>query len=125
MDRTLTHVCHTRPVERRKVHHPMTLLELPGFDFLTLAMRPELDFDRPGTEEGGGATRGVLLRAYFVTVYSPRFSEFIHVELELVVSAHSVVSFLTVVVTTQTAQTTAEVRGSYHLYETVAVPCDF
>lgn len=124
MDWTLTHVCDTRPVEWREVHNAMALLELPGLDLLTLAVGPELDFDAARAEEGRGSSGVVLLGAHLIPLHPPGLGELVHIELELPVSSHGVVPLLPVVVPAQATQTPAEVRGGYHLHETVPIPRD-
>lgn len=79
----------------------MTLLKLPRLDLLTLSVSTELDLNAAGTQEGCGSAGSVLLGANFVTIHPPRLSKLVHVEFELVVSSHGVVSLLAVVVSTK------------------------
>lgn len=105
MDRTLTHVRHTRPVERCEVHHTVTLLKLPRLYLLALPVRPELHFDAARTQEGRRPARRMLLRANLISLDSPRLCKLIHVELELTITSHCVVTLVTVVVAAKAAET--------------------
>lgn len=112
------------PVKWRKVHHTVTLLELPQFYLLTLAMGPELDFDGAVAQEGCRATGRVLLRTNLVSFHPPRLSKLVHVKFEKAVASHGVVTFVAVVVATEAAEASAQVRGGYDLHKTIAVPRD-
>lgn len=124
VDRTLTHVGHTRPVERGEVNHTVALLKLPRFDLLALPVGAELDFDAAGAQDGRRAAGRVLLRADLVSLDSPRLGKLVHVELELPVTAHGVVALVAVVVPAKAAEASSQVGGGNDLHETVAVPRD-
>lgn len=124
MDRTLTHICHTRPVERAEVHNTVTLLKFPRLYLLALTVGPELDFDAAGAQEGRGPARRMLLGANLISFDSPRLGKLVHVELELAVASHGVVALVAVVVTTEATEPSAKMGSSYNLYKTVTIPCD-
>lgn len=114
----------TSPVKWREVDHTVTLLKLPQLYLLTLAVGPELDFDAAVAQEGRRATGRVLLGANLVPFHPPRLRKLVHIEFEKAVASHGVVAFVAVVVATQAAEASTQVRSGHDLHETVAVPRD-
>lgn len=100
----------------------MTLLELPGLELLTLPVSAEPDLYTAGTEVRGGPPEG--LGTNLIPLHSPRLCKLIHHELEEAVAAHGVIPLVSIVVPTEAAETTAQVRSSHHLHEAVPVPRD-
>lgn len=102
----------------------MAPLKLPRLNLLALPVGAELDFDAARAEEGRRPARQRLLGANLVPLDSPRLCKLVHVELELPVASHGVVSLVAVVVATKAAEASTQVGSSHNLHETVAVPCD-
>lgn len=67
-------------------------------------MGTELDLYAAGTQEGCRLAWRMLLRANLVSLYPPRLGKLVHVELEVAVASHGVVSFVAVVVATKAAE---------------------
>lgn len=87
-------------------------------------MGAELDFDAAGAQEGRWPARRVLLGANLISLDSPRLGKLVHVEFELPVASHGVVTLVAVVVATKAAQASTQVGGSHNLNKTVTVPGD-
>lgn len=87
-------------------------------------MSAEFDLDAAGTQEGGRPAGRGLLGANLVPFHSPRLGKLVHVELELPVAPHGVVTLVAVVVSTEATETSSQVGGRDHFNETVTVPRD-
>lgn len=102
----------------------MALLKLPRLYLLALPVGTELDLDAAGAQEGCWAARRGLLGANLVSLNSPRLGKLVHIELELAVTSHGVVTLVAIVVPAEAAEASSQVGSSHDLHKTVAVPRD-
>lgn len=87
-------------------------------------MGPKLDFDTARAQERCWPARWMLLGANLVSINAPRLCKLVHIELELAVTSHGVVTLVPIVVTAKATETAAQVWSGYNLDKAVTIPCD-
>ncbi len=87
-------------------------------------MGAELDFDAARAQEGRWPARRGLLGANLVSLDSPRLCKLVHVELEVAVTSHGVITLVAVVVPAKATEASSQVGSSHNLHKTVTIPRD-
>lgn len=98
----------------------MAGLELPGLEFLAFSMGSELHLHCALAQLRHWFSLWPV--AEFIGLHPPGLSKVIHVELEVSVSTNQVITFMPVVVATETAKLALEMGGSHDLHKTVSIP---
>lgn len=85
-------------------------------------MGAKFDFDTARAHERRRPARRRLPRANLVSLDSPRLGKIVHIELELAITSHGIITLVAIVVATEATKATAQVGGCYHLHKTVTIP---